>query len=91
MDKYLGGDGKIEQIYIQDEEEDPYLGRDEGFVKRRRVITKKLSVEDRRFGFKQVDSCLKEKDAIEEAERCIKCQLRLSISQPPFPPKKSNV
>jgi len=88
IDKYLGGDGVIEQKYIPDEEENPFLGREEGFADKKRVKTKKLDAGKRVCGFPQVEYCICEKDAVKEAERCLKCQLRLCIAKPPLPPKK---
>lgn len=88
IDKYLGGDGKIEQKLIPDEEENPYLGREEGFADRKRVGVKKLEVKERFPGFKPVEFCIGEEDAKREARRCLKCQLRLCLEKPPMPPKK---
>ncbi len=86
IDKYLGGTGEIDQKYIPDEEENPYLGREEGFAHKRRVEIPTRFVDKRLHSFSQVEYCLDEKAAIEEAKRCLKCQLRLKISKMPFPP-----
>jgi len=86
IDKYLGGSGEIEQKYIFNEEENPYIGREEGFAYKRRARNKKMSVKKRLHGFPQIEFCLDEKTAIEEAKRCLKCQLRLKISKAPLPP-----
>jgi len=88
IDKYLGGDGNIEQILYHEDETDPYIGRQDGFADRKRAKIKKINIKNRFPGFKQVELCLSEKDAIKEAERCLKCQLRLCIEKPPLPPKK---
>lgn len=88
IDKYLGGDGNIEQKLIPDEQENQYIGRNEGFADKKRIELTKLKVQDRFPGFKQVEFCLKDKDAKHEAERCLKCQLRLCIAKPPLPPEK---
>jgi len=85
IDKYLGGNGEIEQELITDEEENPYIGREEGFADRKRVINKKMPVKERLHDFSQVEFCLDEKSAVEEAERCLRCQLRLKISKAPLP------
>jgi len=88
IDKYLGGDGEIDQILYPDDEADPYIGRDEGFADRKRADITKIPVKERIPGFKQVELCLCEEDAKKEAQRCLKCQLRLQIKKPPLPPKK---
>jgi len=89
IDKYLGGDGEIEQILYPDDEADQYIGREEDFADRTRIEPDKIPVKDRFPGFKQVECCLSEKDAVNEAQRCLKCQLRLKIEKPPLPPKKN--
>jgi NADPH-dependent glutamate synthase beta subunit-like oxidoreductase len=86
IDKYLGGNGEIEQKLIPDEEENPYIRRDEGFANKKRVRNKKMPIQKRLYGFSQIEYCLDEKAAIEEAKRCLKCQLRLIISKAPLPP-----
>ena len=91
IDKYLGGNGEIEQKLIPDEEENPYIGREEGFADKKRAKNKKIPVKKRISDFHQVKFRLDEKTAIEEAKRCLKCQLRLKISKAPLPPIKSNL
>ena len=88
IDKYLGGDGEIDQKLYTDDEADPYIGREEGFADRKRVEITKIPVCDRIPGFTQVEECLSEEDAKKEAQRCLKCQLRFQIKKPPLPPKK---
>lgn len=88
IDIYLGGDGGIEQKFIEDETENPFIGREEGFADRKRSENEKISVETRIPGFPLVEVCLTEKDAVGEAERCLRCQLRLCLVKPPLPPEK---
>ncbi|MFH1013177.1 MAG: FAD-dependent oxidoreductase [Thermoplasmatota archaeon] len=88
IDTFLGGNGEIEQKYIEDEVENPFIGRNEGFADRKRVENVKLASTQRIPGFPLVEACLTEKDAVSEAERCLRCQLRLCIDQPPCPPEK---
>lgn len=88
IDRYLGGNGEIEQKYIEDEAENPFIGRQEGFAERNRAENTKLSIKKRIPGFPLVESCLTEKEAVNEAERCLRCQLRLCITKPLLPPEK---
>jgi len=88
IDKYLGGKGQIEQKFVPEEPETPCLGREEGFAYKQRVEIPTLAVKKRLSGFCEVERCLDEKKAVAEAERCLRCQLRLKISQAPLPPKK---
>jgi len=87
IDKYLGGKGQIEQKIVPEEPEVPCLGREEGFAYRKRAKMPTLPLVKRLRGFFAVECGFAEKTAVKEAERCLKCQLRLKISQPPFPPK----
>jgi len=86
IDKYLGGTGDIEQLLTTHDEVSPYLGRDEGFSERERVEIRKKPVEQRSQGFSQVEFCMNKSEVIKEADRCLRCQLRLKIKQPPLPP-----
>ena len=85
IDKYLGGKGKIDRELVPEEEENPCLGREEDFAQRRRVEITAIPVKER-SGFRLVEQCLSEEEAVEEAKRCLKCQLRLKISRAPLPP-----
>ena len=41
--------------------------------------------------FNQVERGFDEKSALEEASRCLRCQLRLKISKAPLPPQKKDL
>ncbi len=88
IDRYLGGTGEIEQQLTDHDEPSSYLGREEGFADRKRVELRKKPVCDRVPGFCQVEECMNDDEAVSEAERCLRCQLRLKIDQPPLPPVK---
>lgn len=88
IDKYLGGSGDIEQKLTEHDEASSYLGREDGFADRKRVEIRKKPVKDRFPGFCQVEQCMSKQEAIEESERCLRCQLLLKIDQPPMPPVK---
>lgn len=85
--RYLGGEEKVERFLIYP---DPpqRLGRDEGFSELRRVKTLSLSLKDRAGNFGRVDLGFEEAMALEEAKRCLQCDLRLHISSNPFPPER---
>jgi len=85
IDKYLGGEGRIEQRLISEEEENPCLGREEGFAYKERAKMTMLPVNKRLRGFSQIEYGFDEKTAVEEAKRCLRCQLRVKISKPPLP------
>jgi len=88
IDKHLGGDGNIEETLIPFEKPNPWLGREKGFALRKRAEMPSLPVEGRRGNFAEVELGFHEKTAIEEAKRCLRCDLRLAIRQPILPPKR---
>jgi len=88
VDKYLGGKGNIEETFVAVEKPSPWLGRDEGFAHKGRAEMPTLSVEKRRGNFAEVELGFNEKMAVEEAKRCLRCDLRLQIKQPTLPPER---
>ncbi|MFH1353318.1 MAG: FAD-dependent oxidoreductase [bacterium] len=88
IDKYLGGKGEISQELIPGEEEKTCLGRDEQFAYRKRAVIKTLPAGKRLKDFSPVEYNFDGKTATAEAERCLRCQLRLKITKAPFPPEK---
>jgi NADPH-dependent glutamate synthase beta subunit-like oxidoreductase len=88
IDKYLGGYGDIKLELATREKPKHWLGREEGFAYKRRVEMPLLPVEKRRGNFAEVELGFNEKQAIEEAKRCLRCDLRLQITQPVLPPEK---
>jgi len=88
IDKQLGGDGNIDETLAVSEEPNHWLGREEGFASRRRAEMPTLPFEKRLGNFAEVELGFDEKTAVEEAKRCLRCDLRLHIRQPTFPPEK---
>ncbi len=88
IDKYLGGSGDIVVELVPSEKPNPWLGREEGFAYKRRVEMPILPVEKRRGNFAEVELGLDEKQAVEEARRCLRCDLRLGITSPVLPPEE---
>lgn len=89
IDKYLGGKGKIGQKFISEEQDALCLGRDNGFACQERIKIDTLPLKKRLCGFMEVEKNLSKKKAVKEAERCLRCQLRLKISRMPLPPEKN--
>lgn len=87
MDKYLGGDGNIQEVLLEKEDPDPYLGKEEGFADKPMVKMPVLSMEER-AGFGQIELGYDESSAMEEAKRCLRCNLRLTLGCNPLPPEK---
>ncbi len=88
IDKYLGGTGEIDKVFVEYEAPDHWLGRDENFFDRQRVQMPHLPLKDRLTSFNEIELGFNEKMAIEEANRCLRCDLRLQISPVILPPEK---
>ena len=88
IDKYLGGSGNIDDIFVEFDGSNPFLGRDESFYNKLRVQMPFLSLEERQSSFKEIELGFNEKLAIEEANRCLRCDLRFEISSVVLPPQK---
>ena len=88
MDSFLGGEGVIEERLFESENLSPYLGREDGFAEWKRVAVPSLSVEERKHSFSEVIQGYTQENAVKEANRCLRCDLRLQIPPPSMPPGK---
>lgn len=88
MDAYLGGSGNIDRELVPAEEPPPCLFRDEHFCAAERAAIPSIPEAGRKNNFKLVELPYKEKTAVEEAKRCLRCELRLRISPAPLPPEE---
>lgn len=88
IDKYLGGSGVIDEILTEQEKPDPLLGKEAGFAEKLRVQMPCAPIDQRKTSFAVIEFGLDETKAVEEAKRCLRCNLRLQISQPVPPPEK---
>jgi NADPH-dependent glutamate synthase beta subunit-like oxidoreductase len=86
IDSYLGGAGIIDQVYVNKEKESERIGREGGFVDKVRAHIEHLPKEKRLNNFDQVDFVFSKEQAVEEAKRCLRCQLRYEIKEAPMPP-----
>lgn len=87
IDRYLGGDGEIFEPIAPIERPDGYLGAVEGFSAMTRAQVPSIPVDQRlKPTFPEVETPFDEVTARAEAERCLRCGLRLLISKAPEPP-----
>lgn len=85
IDRYLGGDGDIEEHLAPKQVKDPYIGKIEGFADKKRVEPRVVSAQERVKNWKScgpMDQGFDEQMAKCEAGRCLQCDLRLCISRP---------
>ena len=88
IDKYLGGDGIIDEVLVDAGESNPWLGRDGDFADRLGAQMPCLSAGERLRDFTEVEFGFDKEAAVKEANRCLRCDLRLHIPSPPYPPKE---
>jgi pyruvate/2-oxoglutarate dehydrogenase complex dihydrolipoamide dehydrogenase (E3) component len=87
IDRYLGGKGEVDEILLQPEATNPWLGKEEGFADRMRCQMPSLDLEQRLKGFAEVELGYSEEQAVAEAKRCLRCDLRLQVQEMPLPIK----
>ena len=80
IDKFLGGDGMIEETLAERSAFQPYSGkREKGFADFKRIGSPTLPLDERLNGFLEVERCFNDAQAIMEANRCLQCDLELKI------------
>jgi len=90
IDKYLGGDGVIDEELTQERAIGMCVGiTEEDFVSRTRVEMPCLPPEQVTSNFTEVELGLTEVGAVAEGKRCFQCGIRLQISPAPTPPAMS--
>ena len=79
MDKYLGGDGNIEEVLappVEEEMEKPLSNARPGL---RSEVPVEMRFEEQKGGLAEIEHSLKAGDAIREAKRCLRCDLAYSV------------
>jgi NADPH-dependent glutamate synthase beta subunit-like oxidoreductase/Pyruvate/2-oxoacid:ferredoxin oxidoreductase delta subunit len=88
IDRYLGGDGDL-SLHLEDREPpSAWIGREEGFAPRRRVPVPGAAPEERCRDFRPIEGTYSAEAALAEAQRCLQCDLRLTIAPPALPPER---
>lgn len=87
IDKFLGGDGNIDEILVE-----PYLsGQDFGCEERFAYLEREkmplLGVPARRGNFAEIELGYDKDSAVREGHRCLKCNMRLQFSPVCMPPE----
>lgn len=87
MDRYLGGDGKIEERLAPEQARDPYLGKIENFGDLPRTGPRVVPAPERVTGWQgcgPMDQGFDEPLARQEAKRCLQCDLRCDLAPQKF-------
>ena len=80
IDRFLGGDGDITETLVQTETPAPAIGRMEGFGYRERAEECFLEPYERRQDFRPISGGICDTAVCGEAERCLQCDLRFTIT-----------
>ena len=88
IDKYLGGNGEIQDVFIEPDVPNSWLGHDDNFYDNLRAQMPLLPLKERQSSFNEIELGFNENLALEEANRCLRCDLRFEISPVVFPPQK---
>ena len=86
IDRYLGGNGEIDEPVTGVPEASDWLGNDKEFAARSRRAVAELPLEGRLESFAEVELGFDRAAARAEARRCLQCNLRARIAPVPFPP-----
>ena len=86
IDRYLGGSGDISETLAAPEEISPCLGMDEDFGRKPRQQIPSADPNERLNNFAQVELGFNTETAVNEAKRCLRCDLRLQIGKPKAAP-----
>jgi NADPH-dependent glutamate synthase beta subunit-like oxidoreductase len=84
IDRFLEGSGNIDEKLAPQSSVNNNLGKEDGFAKLARCHDNCLAPEKRQGNFCPVAEEMDEKQALEEAHRCLQCDLRLKITSVKF-------
>lgn len=84
IDRYLGGDGNIEECLSEDEKVNSFIGKAEGFADLDRTTYRCISLDQRKDNFNLMTEGFEETEARCEAARCLQCDLRPRLTRSRF-------
>ena len=87
IDKFLGGDGNIEQKFTDEDDCRLWAGPDAIHIRQRRVSMPMLPIDKRDDNFGEVSLGLDSEKALVESGRCLSCDLRFKIIPAVLPPE----
>ena len=82
MDRFLGGDGVIDETFAEKVDRGSYTGkRDRGFADLTRLTSQALPPEERLRSFNEVELCFSDEQAVSEAKRCLQCDFEVKLAK----------
>jgi len=91
IDKYLGGQGVVDEVLAPVEAMDPVFGEDAHFSDKKQPHMAELENSKRQGNFDEVEFGYTEPQAVDEGKRCFKCHYRLKINHPMQPPVRVKI
>jgi formate dehydrogenase beta subunit len=88
IDRYLGGNGIIDESLATQIEPEQLFGQDFDFINKHQPKMPCISDKERVDGFTEVELGYEEKIGVAEAKRCLRCDMRFRISKSLPPPIK---
>lgn len=84
VDRFLGGDGEIDEVPVMAAPPHTWLGCTDEFAYLERCPHPVIPSERRIGNFNEINLCYDEETALKEAERCLQCDLRTGITEAKF-------
>jgi formate dehydrogenase (NADP+) beta subunit len=84
IDRYLGGNGIIDEKLAPLDAPSAWIGREEGFAQLHRCGIATAGAALRITNFDEVDHCIDAETARQESRRCLQCDLRTMITEKKF-------
>jgi len=91
IDKTLGGDGDIDEKLLDDEPPNHYLGKVEHFAELDRTVPPKTEIAECVDSFTLIEQAFSQEDAMQEAGRCLACDLRIALESVAPAPRTETV
>lgn len=88
IDRFLGGNGIIDNDEELHKQNEMYIGRQEGFAVLEREKVSYVDAEKRKLNFNSFEMTYDETSATKEGSRCLRCDLRMILRHNPSPPEK---
>jgi NADPH-dependent glutamate synthase beta subunit-like oxidoreductase len=82
IDRYLGGDGNINEVLVSIDEPIAQIGNISGFGRQKRHCANCEDVQKRITDMEMIEFTFTENTALDEAKRCLQCDLRTRIKPP---------
>jgi len=88
IDKFLGGDGDISQVFTDPQSDRPLAAVQSIYVDHKRALMPMLPIDERIINFQEVNCGYDRQTAVAEAKRCLGCDLRFQIKPAVMPPER---